>query len=58
MIVWLVMQEDGNVCCPAEVLRAVCSTKEIAERFIAANPSSDEQHVVELAMDEYAGGAR
>lgn len=38
MKLWLVMRDDGNVCCPAAEVAAVCSSREIAARFISANP--------------------
>ena len=55
MSIWLVMQDDGNVCCPSAEVRAVCTTEEIAEQFIVRNPSSYEQCVVEWSANKYIG---
>lgn len=33
--VWIVMAEDGNVCCPGEEVEAVFLSKDEADRYVS-----------------------
>lgn len=52
MTIYVVMRYDGNVCCPAEELDSVWSTRDLAERRVSILRSADgEAHVLEMQVD-------